>query len=63
MLDEALDVVRAEVIAGNGYPYAIEAADAVAVISLRDREEFYRVFQDFAARNDLGPLLLLQGPE
>ena len=54
VLDEALDVVRAEVIAGNGYPYAIEAADAVAVISLRDREEFYRVFQDFAARNDLG---------
>ena len=63
VLDEALDVVRAEVIAGNGYPYAIEAADAVAVISLRDREEFYRVFQDFAARNDLGLVLLLQGPE
>lgn len=54
ILDAVLDVVRAEVIAGNGYPYAIEAADAVAVISLRDREEFYRLFQDFAARNDLG---------
>jgi hypothetical protein len=54
LLDATLDVVRAEVIAGNGYPYAIEAADAVAVISLRDREEFYRLFQDFAARNDLG---------
>jgi hypothetical protein len=54
LLDAVLDVVRAEVIIGNGYPYAIEAADAVAVISLRDREEFYRLFQDFAARNDLG---------
>ncbi|HEY7351006.1 MAG TPA: DNA double-strand break repair nuclease NurA [Ktedonobacterales bacterium] len=54
ILDAALDVVRAEVIIGNGYPYAIEAADAVAVISLRDREEFYRLFQEFAARNDLG---------
>jgi hypothetical protein len=54
LLDAVLDVVRAEVIIGNGYPYAIEAADAVAVISLRDREEFYRLFQEFAARNDLG---------
>jgi hypothetical protein len=54
ILDGVLDVVRAEVIIGNGYPYAIETADAVAVISLRDREEFYRLFQDFAARNDLG---------
>ncbi len=54
ILDEVLDIVRAEVIAGNGYPYAIEAADAVAVISMRDREEFYRLFQEFADRNDLG---------
>ncbi len=54
ILDGVLDVVRAEVIIGNGYPYAIETADAVAVISLRDREEFYHLFQDFAARNDLG---------
>jgi hypothetical protein len=54
LLDGVLDVVRAEVIAGNGYPYAIETADAVAVISMRDREEFYRLFQEFAIRNDLG---------
>ncbi len=54
LLDAVLDVVRAEVIIGNGYPYAIETADAVAVISMRDREEFYRLFQDFAARNNLG---------
>ncbi len=55
LLDAVLDVVRAEVIAGSGgYPYAIETADAVAVISMRDREEFYRLFQDFALRNDLG---------
>jgi len=37
-----------EVIAGNGYPYAIEAADAVAVISQENRAEFYALFQDFA---------------
>jgi|GEM_PF-115421 len=49
-LDRVIDVVRAEVIAGNGYPYAIEAADAVAVISLTDRAEFYRLFQNFTRR-------------
>jgi hypothetical protein len=43
-----LDVVRAELIAGNGYPYAIETADAVAVISTEDRARFYRIFQQFA---------------
>ncbi len=53
LLDQMLDVVRAEVIVGNGYPYAIETADAVTVISMRDREEFYRLFQDFAAHNNL----------
>jgi len=54
VLDAVLDVVRAEVIIGNGYPYAIETADAVAVISMRCREQFYYLFQVFAARNDLG---------
>jgi len=49
-LDRVLDVVRAEVIAGNGYPYAIEAADAVAVISAADRAEFYRILQHFTRR-------------
>jgi NurA domain len=43
-----IDVVRAEVIAGNGYPYAIETADAVAVISAADRARFFGLFQRFA---------------
>jgi len=56
MLDEGLvepvlDVVRAEVIAGlGGYPYAIETADAVSVITMPDRNEFYAHFQDFMQR-------------
>ncbi len=54
LLDTVLDIVRAEVIIGNGYPYAIETADAVAVISMQDRQEFFRLFQEFALRNDLG---------
>jgi hypothetical protein len=54
ILDDVLDVVRAEIIAGSGgYPYAIETADAVAVIALRDREEFYRLFQRFLAEQEL----------
>jgi hypothetical protein len=47
-LARVLAVLRAELIAGGGYPYAIETADAVAVIGLDERQKFYRLFQDFA---------------
>jgi len=50
VVEPVLDVVRAEVIAGNGYPYAIEAADAVSVITMQDRAEFYAQFQEFIER-------------
>ena len=50
ILEPVLDVVRAEVIAGNGYPYAIETADAVSVITMQDRAEFYAHFQHFIER-------------
>ncbi len=54
LLEPVLDVVRAEVIAGgSGYPYAIETADAVAVISSQDRLEFYAHFQEFIERQGL----------
>jgi len=48
LLDQVVDIVRAEVVVGNGYPYVIEAADAAAVITPRDREIFYALFQQFA---------------
>jgi hypothetical protein len=44
-------VVRAECIVGTGYPYAIETADALAVITMQDRERFYGVLQDFVRAN------------
>lgn len=50
VLEPVMDVVRAEVIAGNGYPYAIETADAVSVITMQDRNEFYANFQAFMER-------------
>ena len=54
VLEPVLDVVRAEVIAGgSGYPYAIETADAVSVITMQDRMEFYAQFQEFTKRQGL----------
>jgi hypothetical protein len=53
ILDEVIDVVRAECVVGTGYPYAIETADAVAVITMADRERFYRAFQEFLAGLDV----------
>lgn len=51
--DWVLDVVRAECIVGVGYPYPLETADSVAVLSMQDRERFYRLFQDFAAQRGI----------
>jgi len=52
-LGRTVDIVRAECVVGNGYPYAVETADAVAVITMQDRERFYRVFQEFAEKEGL----------
>jgi hypothetical protein len=52
-LEHVVDVVRAECVVGNGYPYALETADAVAVITHRDRERFCRMLQEFAEREEL----------
>ena len=43
-----IDLIRAEVVVGNGYPYILESADAAAVITARDRSAFYAIFQKFA---------------
>jgi hypothetical protein len=51
LLDEVVDAVRAECVVGNGYPYAVETADEAAHMSARDREQFLRTVQDFAAHN------------
>lgn len=43
--EEIINLVRAECVVGVGYPYAIETADALAVISFRDRQRFYNLVQ------------------
>ncbi|MCS7260462.1 MAG: DNA double-strand break repair nuclease NurA [Anaerolineae bacterium] len=52
-MERILDLIRAECVVGNGYPYVLETADAVAVISAEDRQRFYAVFQQFAEREGL----------
>jgi len=52
-LEQVLDWVRAEVIVGGGYPYAIETADQTAVLQAGDRQLFYRLIQEWAEREDL----------
>ncbi|MCB0064509.1 MAG: DNA double-strand break repair nuclease NurA [Caldilineaceae bacterium] len=51
--DEILDLVRAACVVGNGYPYAVETADATAVISMQDRQRFYALYQQFIAQEGL----------
>jgi hypothetical protein len=46
-------MVRAECIVGTGYPYALETADAVAVIDLQDRERFFRLVQRFTEQSGI----------
>lgn len=53
LLNELLDVVRAECVIGLGYPYALETADQTALISMQDREVFFRALQEFATREKL----------
>ncbi|MBW4490524.1 MAG: DNA double-strand break repair nuclease NurA [Trichocoleus desertorum ATA4-8-CV12] len=53
IVDRVLDWVRGEVIIGNGYPYVIETADQTAVLQAEDRHTFYRIFQDWAEREEL----------
>ena len=52
-LEQILDWVRAEVIVGGGYPYAIETADQTAVLQASDRALFFQIVQEWAARENL----------
>lgn len=54
LLSQVIDLVIAEVIVGNGYPYVIQSADAAAVINSRDRDAFYAIFQRFAREHEIG---------
>ncbi|HEY9889372.1 MAG TPA: DNA double-strand break repair nuclease NurA [Candidatus Obscuribacterales bacterium] len=53
MAETVMNWVKAEVIVGGGYPYAIETADQTAVLQAPDRQLFYRILQEWADREDL----------
>lgn len=53
LLEEVIDTVRAECVVGNGYPYALETADAAAVINAQDRARILHALQEFAEREKL----------
>lgn len=53
LIEQTIDIIRAEVVVGNGYPYAIETADEAAVITSRDRQAFEAIFQRFAEERNI----------
>lgn len=52
-VEEVMDRVRGECVVGTGYPYAVETADALAVISAQDRQRFYGIFEQFVRQAGL----------
>ncbi len=54
LLEEVVDVVRAECIVGVGYPYPLEAADQVSVISRSDKDLILQALAKAAANGDIG---------
>lgn len=53
LLDEIIDVVRAECVVGLGYPYPLEAADQTAFITGYERDVFFSSLQKFAESEKL----------
>ncbi len=45
LLNEVIDIVLAECLVGNGYPYSLEVADSIAVIQMSEREYFYGILE------------------
>lgn len=53
LLEASLNLVRAEAVVGNGYPYSLETADQTAWFSPADRSRFVRLLRAFLERNEL----------
>ena len=53
LIETMLDYVRAEIMIGGGYPYAIETADQVAVLKADDRRTFFRLLQEWSEQQEL----------
>lgn len=53
LAESVMDVVRAQCVVGSGYPYVVETADAVAVITQQDRQRFYALWQQFMEKEGI----------
>lgn len=53
LLDDLIDVVRAECVIGLGYPYSAESADHAAVLTMQDREVFLAALHELAANEKM----------
>ncbi|MHA1383308.1 MAG: DNA double-strand break repair nuclease NurA, partial [Candidatus Helarchaeota archaeon] len=51
--NKMFNVIIAQSIVGNGYPYMIESCHEYCVIHNEDREKFYRLFQKFSEKENL----------
>lgn len=49
LLDEVLDVVLAECVVGEGYPYPLSIADQMAVITNEDKNSFLELISGFSS--------------
>jgi len=54
MVDCIADIVRAQVIVGEGYPYVLNRAHHEAVVSVKERERFMGLLQVISEREVLG---------
>ena len=51
--EAVINIIRAECIVGTGYPYALETADALAVLTQQDRQRFYAMLQQFVEQDGM----------
>jgi hypothetical protein len=53
LADEIFDLLRAECAIGGGYPYTMQATDALAVLSHEDRARFHGLLEQFLQREQI----------
>lgn len=53
VLNEVMDIIRAETIIGNGYPYSLDSAHDEAILKMRDKDVLISLLQKFAKDHNL----------
>ncbi len=53
MIEDLAEIIRAELVIGNGYPYVLETADQLAWFSPQDRSKFIHTLEAFLKEKGL----------